>query len=121
MSALDRIVLFGAALAAIVYTWRNVVRPLLRIAAMMEASLPVILEIAKEFDNNGGTTLKDVIDHLNLNVDEQMSRLDKLEMYVHQRFHDVIAMISKLEMAVDYETKLQDLRDEHEPERPSEA
>lgn len=55
---LDWVVGISAAIGAVGALLRWVIRPILRTAVTMESATPVLAQIARDFQSNGGSTLK---------------------------------------------------------------
>lgn len=81
--AVDIIVGIAAALTALGVIWRKGLRPIINAAHRTEEALPVILDIAREFRGNNGSTLRDVIDHIAQEGAE-------LNAYAHGFKHDFV-------------------------------
>lgn len=75
------IVGLAAVLTASGYLVKKIALPLARVASRTEQSLPVLQQIAKEFANNGGSTLKDKVNQAcenALRAREAAERAEKL-------------------------------------------
>lgn len=81
--AVDYLVIAAVAITAIGVIWRTVLRPLVRVLKSAEETLPVVLDIAKEFKANHGSSLRDVLDRLSHDAKD-------LSEYAHGFKHDFV-------------------------------
>lgn len=78
------LVITAAALAALATIWRKGILPLVRLARAVERiadATPVLIGIAEEFRPNGGSSLRDTVDRIEVKVDAQHQTMtDHLEL-----------------------------------------
>jgi hypothetical protein len=79
IAAIDWIIYAGAAIGALALIWRTAVKPTLAFFNRLDDYGPVIADIAREFKNNSGSSLKDTLDRLEANTNLALSRLDRIE------------------------------------------
>ena len=60
----DGLIVAAAVLTALGIIWAKALRPIIHAAKRTEETLPVVLAIARDFEKNGGSSLKDSIDSL---------------------------------------------------------
>lgn len=101
MPFLEWIVLLGAVVTAVTLIWTKIIRPVARAIVLIETHVPTLVDIASEFKNNGGSTLKDEIDALQTMVMERKRWDEDLEAYMHARFHDLINAINAVRLKME--------------------
>lgn len=101
VALLEWIVLLGAVVTALALLWTKIVRPVARAIVLIETHVPTLVDIASEFKNNGGSTLKDEIDALQIMVMERKKWDEELEAYMHARFHDMINGINAVRIKIE--------------------
>lgn len=79
----DVLIMTAAVLTALGVIWTKALRPIIHAAKRTEETLPVVLAIAREFEKNGGSSLKDTIDSLSASAQE-------LYEYTHGFKHDFV-------------------------------
>lgn len=110
----------AAVVAAVTVLWKAFL-PVARAVGMAEGAYALLVSISKEFQRNGGSSLKDVINSIDRRlesidhrVNTQEHRLDEIESYVHNRFHDVLNKVTILEMATGVRELLDNAREQKE-------
>jgi hypothetical protein len=88
----NTIILAAAGLAAFGALWK-MFRSSLRLFAQVDRAVPVLFKLAKEFENNGGSTIKDKIDTLFLSHNELLKNIenDRKELQIADRLAIKIA------------------------------
>lgn len=65
----DWVIITAAVITAILTIWRKAVRPVIHAANQIADAAPVLLGIAAEFQANHGTSLRDVVDRIEMKAD----------------------------------------------------
>lgn len=108
-------VIIGAAVAltTVGAAWTKVIKPIAKVVIALEEQGPAITKMALEFENNGGSSLKDVVDGHTASlaalsdgaaetkgvVDGLADRLEAIDKYSHDRWHayDQLATIAQIQ------------------------
>lgn len=104
----DYIIIGAAVLTALGVVWRYVAAPLWRTGRLVEEAVPVLLSIAKEFERDGGNTLKDDINALGDRIRTMEDEQTAFQTYVHRRFHDLLNLMQVLRHSMDLAEELGD-------------
>ncbi len=83
----DWLIVAAAILTALGAIWRIAVRPVVRAARLADAVLPTLIDIGKQFHEDGGHTLKDSLNRIEGVQAEQGGKLDSLYTYAHDSRH----------------------------------
>lgn len=60
--------LISAGITTVGLIYAKILRPIAKVVVLAETAVPVVLDIAHEFRNNGGSTLKDTLDAMTKGV-----------------------------------------------------
>lgn len=114
------IIASAAVITALGVIWSKFLRPAIFFVAKAEELAPVLADIAEDFKNNGGSSLKDKLDNqyalsqealklsrnavklvrqMATTLELQTEAFAEFENYVHERFHDTIGVLSPLALA----------------------
>lgn len=123
-STLDSVVLtavvlttLAGAVTALRVLWRSLFRPVLHFADVTRDATPVLLEVAREWRANGGTSVIDSIDTLKTSVTELAGTVAELHDYAHKTKHEqanilqsLLLQFSQLQRLTDEMRRSPDLR-----------
>lgn len=100
--AIDVIVAIAAGVTAIGVIWRKALRPIIHAAHRAEEALPVVLNIAQEFQANGGSSLRDTIENMAADNKEELAVLSE---YTHTSKHALENKLAVFAMKQDLLTE----------------